>query len=342
VRRHDRTGVAPAAGRSRASAVAPVAGAASAASAATAVSALTLLVVLAACEPEAPVWDDGVCDPPDLSVVLPDEVRESSGVAASRQYPDVFWTHNDSGWDAYVFAVDSAGALRGQVRVAGATNRDWEDIEVAPCEPGSERSCIFIGDIGDNHDRHPNIGVYRIPEPDPWNDTVSAQAVIFRGRYADGPRDAEALFVTDQGIHIINKGRSHAIDLYRIPPPYRPGATIALEPLQRIAPPPTSVSAQVTAAAASVDQRRVVVRTYGGLRFYEIAGDTLAPFGRPAGLVAPDQRQGEGADFTHDGRLVLTSETQTPSPATLAIVRCDPLRPAPDTGSTAPPDDTTP
>lgn len=278
-------------------------------------------------------WDDGVCDTPSVSVPLPDEVRESSGVAVSRDHPGVFWTHNDSGWDAVVFAVDSTGAVLGRVRVAGVTNRDWEDIEVAPCSPGQDQSCIFIGEIGDNFDRHPRIAVYRIPEPDPWTDTVSTPATMIYAVYRDGPRDAEAMFITDRGIFIINKGRSHAIDLYRIPPPYQHGRTTTLEPIQRLAPPPTSLSAQVTAAATSIDQRRVVVRTYGGLRFFEIDGDTLTPFGRDAGLVAPDQRQGEGADFLDGHRLVLTSEAQAHHPASLAIVRCDPL--APDPGEDA-------
>jgi hypothetical protein len=269
------------------------------------------------------VWeDDGVCDEPEISVVLPDDIAESSGIAASRTYPGVFWTHNDSGWDPDIFAVDSTGAILARVRVAGATNRDWEDIEAAPCNPGGSDPCLFIGDIGDNNERHARIGIYRIPEPNPWTDTVSARAVIFRGTYPDGPRDAEALFVTDQGIHIINKGRSHAVELFRLSPPYRPGRTVPLTRLQQLAPPPTSVSAQVTAAAASTDQQRVVVRTYGGLQFYQIQGDTLAPHGRPAELVAPEQRQGEGVDFLDGHRYVLTSETQGPHPASLAIVRC--------------------
>jgi hypothetical protein len=294
----------------------------------TAALALGLLGSLA-CEPapDTVEWDDGgVCDPPDLSVPLPDDIPESSGVATSRNHPGVFWTHNDSGWEPVVFAVDSLGVILARVRVDGATNRDWEDIELASCAPGHEDDCLFIGDIGDNNEHHERIAVFRIPEPNPWTDSVSQPATAIRATYADGPRDAEALFVTDRGIHIVNKGRSHPIELFRIPAPYHPDDTIALSALQQLAPPPTSVSAQVTAAAASVDQKRVVLRTYGGLEFFEIDGDTLVPFGRPAGLVAPDQRQGEGADFLADGRFVLTSEAQGSHPAGLAIVRCDPLR----------------
>jgi hypothetical protein len=290
-----------------------------------------LLGVLA-CEPvaETAAWEDDVCDEPSLSVPLPDDLEESSGVAASRDYPGVFWTHNDSGWDPVVFAIDSTGTILARVRVEGAHNRDWEDIEIAPCTPGQPQDCLFIGDIGDNNERHQRIAVFRIPEPNPWTDSVSAPATAIRVTYPDGPRDAEALFVTDRGIHIVNKGRSHAIDLFRISPPYRTGRITELTHLQRLAPPPTSVSAQVTAAAASADHRRVILRTYGGLQFFEVEGDTLVPLGRPSGLVAPDQGQGEGADFLGGGRFVLTSEAQGGQPASLAIVRCDPMREHPD------------
>lgn len=281
-------------------------------------------MLYAGCAPEAPVRQEEVCAAPEISAVLPDDIAESSGIAASPTHPGVYWTHNDSGWDAEVFAVDSTGAIIGRVRVDGATNRDWEDIEAAPCAPGETDPCLFIGDTGDNNERHSRIGIYRIPEPDPWTDTVSARAVIFRATYPDGPRDAETLFVTDQGIHVVNKGRSHAIELFRLSPPYRAGVTIPLARIQQIAPPPTSVSAQVTGGAASPDQSRVVLRTYGGLLFFHVDGDTLVGHGRAAEIVAPEQRQGEGVDFLGADRFILTTESQGTHPASLAIVTCKP------------------
>jgi hypothetical protein len=287
--------------------------------------AAALAFLLAGCPAPAPQVDgDDVCELPTVSVELPADIQESSGVAASRQYPGVFWTHNDSGWDPVVFAVDSTGAILARVRVPDVTNRDWEDIELAPCNPGDDQHCLFIGEIGDNRERHPRIAVYRIPEPNPRTDSVSQSPTILRATYQDGPRDAEALFVTERGIFIVNKGRSHAIELFQIRPPYRHAQSVTLVALQEIAPPPTSVSAQVTAAAASNDGERVVLRTYGGIYFFALQGDTLVSDGRAATLVAPDQRQGEGIDFLGKDRFVLTSESQGPHPASLAIVRCIP------------------
>ena len=302
------------------------------------------MVAGAGCEMAEPAaaTGNGVCDSPLTHVPLPAELEETSGVAASRAHPGVFWTHNDSGGDAVVFAVDSAGALLARVRVRGATNRDWEDIAIGPCEPGGG-SCLFVADIGDNSERHDRVAFYRVPEPDPATDSVTAAATVIRARYPGGPRDAEALFVTAAGIHVINKGRSHAIDLFRLAPPYSTRQIGELQRLQQVAPPPTSVSAQVTAAAASPDERHVVVRSYSGLRFFQVQDDTLAPWGRAADLVVPQQMQGEGVGWIDQHRLVLTSEAQSQRPPSIAVVRCDPRRPPPDSAGTRPapaPDDT--
>ncbi|MEU3283313.1 WD40 repeat domain-containing protein, partial [Streptomyces antibioticus] len=34
-------------------------------------------------------------------------ITESSGLAASRQHPGIYWTHNDQDTGAYLYAVDS-------------------------------------------------------------------------------------------------------------------------------------------------------------------------------------------------------------------------------------------
>jgi hypothetical protein len=272
---------------------------------------------------------NGVCDSPVLQSPLPSVLEETSGVAASRAHAGIFWTHHDSGGDPVVFAIDSTGTVRARVRLTGAANRDWEDIAVGPCEPGGE-ACLWVAEIGDNSERHSHVAVYRFPEPDPATDTVAA-VDIFRFTYPDGPRDAESVYVTDAGVHVVNKGRSDAIDLFRLAPPYDPDGIAELERVQRLAPPPTSVSAQVTAAGADREGRHVVLRTYSGLRFFEVDGDTLRSRGRPADAVAPTQLQGEGVDFLEGERFVLTSEAQGQRPASVAVVVCDPSREPPDT-----------
>lgn len=285
------------------------------------------MALAAACAPapenEVATHATGACEAPVSWGTLPDEVREASGVAASRVHAGVFWTHNDSGGDSAVFAIDSTGTLIGRVRIRGAGNRDWEDIAVAPCTPGAANDCLFIGDIGDNSELRERIIIYRVPEPDPRTDTVSRNADRIAAVFPGGARDAEALFVTDRGLHLVTKGRSQSIELYRLPPPYRTDRQGRLLRVQEIAPPPTSVSAQVTAAAVSPDGRIVVIRTYSGLRFFDAAQDTLRPLGLAADFVWPAQPLGEGVDFTPDGRLVLTGEAAGRQPATIGATVCD-------------------
>src|SRR5688572_14273870 len=91
------------------------------------------------------------------------EIPEASGLAVSRRNPDVLWSHNDSGNETVLFALDARGALRGRVRVPIRT-RDWEDVSVARCPAGD---CLYFADIGDNSNRPARgaIEIYRVPEP---------------------------------------------------------------------------------------------------------------------------------------------------------------------------------
>ena len=296
-----------------------------------------LLAGLFACAPAVPpdTAANNVCDPPSVDVGLPAALRETSGIAVSRAHPGVFWSHNDSGGDPAVMAVDSTGRILAQVRITDASNRDWEDIAVGPCEPGGG-DCIFIAETGDNDEKYPHVAVYRVSEPDPSTDTASEPADIFRFRYPDGARDAEGLFVTERGIHIVSKGRSDAIELFRLSPPYAPGNTVEAERLQRLEPPPASASFQATAAAIDPASGRVAIRTYADLRFFEVAGDTLVPVGRPAEGAAPGQLQGEGVDFIALNRLVVTGEARGGQQARLAVLSCDPLRAPVDSAEARP------
>src|SRR6187549_1833779 len=71
------------------------------------------------------------CTPSGPLVRVP-ELPEASGVAASRQTPGRFWSHNDSG-QPVLFVLDSTGAVTGRLRLSGATVEDWEAVAVGPC-----------------------------------------------------------------------------------------------------------------------------------------------------------------------------------------------------------------
>ena len=156
---------------------------------------------------------------------------EASGVAASIRTAGMLWSHNDSG-EPVVLAVGSDGATIGRVTIAGASVGDWEDIDVGPC---SSRSCLYIGDIGDNFAKRKDVVIYRVPEPEA-NAGTSEPAESMHLTYPDGPRDAEALFVLPNGtVFIVTKGERGPIALYRLPSEFRDGAKAQLERVATVA-----------------------------------------------------------------------------------------------------------
>jgi len=254
------------------------------------------------------------------------DLTESSGVAASHAQPGILWTINDSGNDPVLFATDTLGRDRGTFRVTGARNEDWEAIGIAPC---GTRSCLFIGDIGDNDARRRDIVIYRVAEPTlPRIGTVrsaTARAVGLRVRYPDGPHDAESLFITRNGdVLLLTKGPP-GIRLYRVPASaWRRGGSVMAESVGTVPIVPELASLRlVTDAALAPDGVHVAVRTYREIFFLRLANGRLIPDDPPRACdTFGIQLQGEGLDWLDSHAIVLTSEKAFLQAGSVAVVRC--------------------
>lgn len=283
-------------------------------------SALTLGAALAclACTPVALAGPG--CAPVGGAVTLPAVLAETSGVAIGSRDPAILWTHTDDGTG--LWAIDGSGAAIAGMPVA-APLADWEDLEIAPCGPGP--ACLYLADTGDNAERRApgNVTIVRVREPVP----VIGQEIpaeVFPVRYPDGPRDVEALFVLPgERVHVVTKGRRHAVTVYRYPGPLRPD-TVTLEEVQRLSAGAEPLLAQVTGASSAPDGSVVAIRTYQSLQFYDVDGDTLVA--RRDGLVdlrSLEEVQGEGVALGEEGRVVLTSEGgPLGGPASMRTLRC--------------------
>ncbi|HEX7120273.1 MAG TPA: hypothetical protein VF212_15880 [Longimicrobiales bacterium] len=264
-----------------------------------------------------------VCDPPRRTGTLPAEVAETSGLAASRRHPGIFWTHNDSGGDAVLFAIDTAGRVLGRTRVAGARNRDWEDLALGPCAAGE---CLYIADTGDNRGARDEVAILRIPEPAPA-DTATAPAERFPVRYPGPALDTEALYVLPDGaVFLVSKGRDAPVTVFRYPGPLREGEPVELRPVARLGDAPAGLPYQVTGAAAAPDGRWVAVRTYTAVQLYRVGWrGRLRPRLEGAGidLQMLAEPQGEAVTVTADGALVLSSEAGPRGvPGTISRIEC--------------------
>ena len=262
-----------------------------------------------------------VCQLRGNLATLPDALTEASGAAASIAHSGIIWTHNDSG-EPYVYAVDRAGKARGRVRLTGARVDDWESIDLGPCPSGQ---CLYVGDIGDNGAKRPDVVIYRVAEPAP-SATSSARVEVITAKYPDGAHDAEALFVSSDGtIHIVTKGEGEASAVYRLQRPAAGSAAAKLALVRRLSDGKASKDERITGADMSADGQWIVLRTNVDVAFYR-ARDFAA--GSPAAmrmnLKALDEPQGEGVAFgATTGSVVLISEGgKKKKPSTVAELAC--------------------
>lgn len=146
------------------------------------------------------------------------------------------------------------------------------------------------------------------------------------GGMSDRPHDAEALFVLpDGGLFIVTK--EDPVALYRVPGPFRAGATVRFERVAVLASRGTSGGAgrraHVTGADASPDGRWVALRTNAAVMFYNarefVAGQIREVLHYD--VTAQHEPQGEGVAFGAANDIWLAGEGGGTF-GTLARVEC--------------------
>jgi len=260
-------------------------------------------------------------------------LEESSGLAVSQLHDGVVWSHPDGGDMAEVMAVDGRGRTVATVRLRGVDPYDPEALASGHMSDG--RPALFLGDIGDNRARRPDISVFRFVEPRRLADQTVGRT-WWKLTYPDGPKDAEALLVDprDGRIWVATKDVFGG-GLYRAPRRLRTDRVNALE---RVGDVPGLVT-----DGAFLPDGRFVLRTYTMAYLYD-APDRLS-----ARSLLPDQEQGESLAVDGD-RLLVGSEGRKSavysvplpggdaSPEASASTSGSPSTPAAEPGNRARPD----
>lgn len=264
-------------------------------------------------------------DPQIVGTIKSSEVVESSGIAASRCQSDVFWTHNDSGDHAFIYAIDRAGEHLGTWLVPNAENRDWEDITTWKDNRG--RCFIYIGDIGDNQLVRPEHFVYRVQEPvvspeKPRPGRENAPSTLpseqIRFVYPDGDHDAEALMVHPRSgdIFVVSKNGSGPASVYRLKGNFGNSSEQKAVKVAEISL-PSVPNGLVTGGDISPDGRSVVVCDYRQAYEFELP-QSSNDFDeiwkqRPLAVNIGKRKTGEAVCYSVDGSEILaTSEGRNP------------------------------
>lgn len=222
-------------------------------------------------------------------------IIESSGLAASRAHPGVYWTHNDQDKNgALLYAVDGkTGKTVATLTMTGVgTPRDVEAVSV-----GSDGN-IYVGDIGDNlGGTWSHVWIYKLPEPKKLGDRT-VRATQYTVKYEDGARDAEAMMVHPKTgrIYIADK-KEEGGALYEGPARMSASGTNVFKRLG-------TTGLWTTDGAFSPDGKQLALRGYLGGVSYAWKGEGEKPE-REGRLSVPLQRQGESVTYTPDGTTLM-------------------------------------
>ncbi len=186
-----------------------------------------------------------------------EKLDEASGLLVSQKYPNIFWSHNDSGDKARLYAFDKNTLKKvKKIKIKKADNIDWEDITY-------HKGNIVIGDFGNNKNKRKDLTLYTIKEPNPYKDKkvkiISKQRFVFSDQKSLPPKrknfDCEAIFSFDNELYLFTKHRAdNNTTLYHL----QGDKAVKLASFE--------MDRRVTGADS--DGERVVILTYGSLYLF--------------------------------------------------------------------------
>jgi hypothetical protein len=272
---------------------------------------------------EAKISDD-YQKPKIVGTISSAEITESSGLVASRCNQNVFWTHNDSGDEAFIFALAPDGKKLGTWKVRGAKHEDWEDMAAFRNDTGE--CFLYIGDIGNNARDRSELTVYRVKEPIVSAGDSSKKKPLFTDaaesieiNYPDMRHDAETLMVhpLTGDVYILSKRVSGASGVYRLRANYATNKTNRLEKIGDFSV-PAMPNGFLTGGAISPDGKRVIICDY--FAAYEITLPAQAKNFEdiwketPAKIELGERRQGEAICYSADGKSIFATSEKRNSP----------------------------
>lgn len=122
-------------------------------------------------------------------------VNEASGLDVSARHDARLYHNNDSGDGLRFYVSGLKGEDTRAIDVEGPDPRDMEELSLGPY---GAKTCLYLGDIGDNPGKRDEVVFTLVVEKKAFKDRVKPLRVV-RARYPDGPHNAEAFAVHPNG-----------------------------------------------------------------------------------------------------------------------------------------------
>jgi len=218
-------------------------------------------------------------------------MKESSGLAASKRYPDIIWTHLD-GSEGFLYAMRTNGVYIRSFPV-GASFVDWEDVIA------DDSGNLYLADTGSDGAPRSHVAIHRVREPNPYKAKNVLVERTWRLRFPGQRQNCEAFFVLDGRGYLVTKGEmAGRVTIYDFALTNRLQSIL----LQRVT--TVDIPSDVTAATISADSQRLALLTDDGPVVYMINGNVSAIRSSVAYYRPFLNTLIEGATFVGDGLMV--------------------------------------
>ncbi|SDK39746.1 hypothetical protein SAMN04487820_107197 [Actinopolyspora mzabensis] len=237
-----------------------------------------------------------------------ERLAELSGLAVGERN---WFAVGDGGSRVRVYELDPSDCSVVRVHSAEADPYDVEDLG------RRADGTLWLADTGDNSSRRDTVALHVI---DP-----SGGAELYRMKYPDGPHDAEALLLGEEGnVYLVTKSPLGEAGVYRPVGPLDGSEPVGLERVTTLSLSPTDTpggplpasfgSVVVTGGAVSPGRDVVAIRTYTDAYLYPAPNGSVPDALRrdPVRVPLPNEAQGEAIAFEPDGDLLSATEQLGP------------------------------